>query len=119
MKHKALPKTTRVINRQLLDQDSKPAQYGGQEGKPCPMRPTYEEGVWICKASVPGSPGDYHARVVIEPKQGDNGTAAPQAPEDAFEVRAPILQAKAESGPPLASGYVFTRDANLWLLSSD
>jgi hypothetical protein len=107
------------VSVQLFDQDSAPAQYGGQVGEPCSMKPTYEEGVWICKGSVPGRPGAYHARVVIEPKQSDDETATPQAQGEAFEVRAPVLQAKAESGPPLASGYVFTRDSNLWLLSTD
>src|SRR5205823_5032167 len=55
----------------------------------------------------------------VEPRQSADGTATPQAVSQTFEVREPAFQAKAESGPPLMSGYVFARDANLWLLSSD
>jgi Tol biopolymer transport system component len=104
---------------ELFDEAGNPAQYGDKVGEPCSMRPTYETGVWLCSWSVPSHSGSYHARVVVEPWQGGDETPGAQPQPQVYEVREPVLRAEAESGPPLRSGYVFSREGNLWLLSSD
>jgi hypothetical protein len=95
---------------QLLDASGNPARVGPGVGEYEAMRPALEIGVWVYDGSVPSVPGDYHARFVLQRLSG---------PTDTVEVKSPALTAVASSGPLLASGYVFARNANLWLLSTD
>ena len=39
--------------------------------------------------------------------------------EFVFDIKSTPLRALAPSGPPLTGGYIFAREANLWLLSTD
>src|SRR5207237_4132266 len=43
----------------------------------------------------------------------------PVPPAQLYEASEPVLHVKAESGEPLRSGFVFSRQSNLWLLSTD
>lgn len=98
------------VSFQLLDRDGKPARFGDVPGEAEAMKPALEIGVWVLDGSLPSEPGQYHARVVLDELKGTTLT---------FELNDPVLVAQAESGAPPTSGFVFSRDSNLWLLSTD
>ncbi len=95
---------------EVLDSQGNPAKFGSQPGEADGMKPALEIGVWVYDGSVPSEPGTYHVRVVLQKLNG---------PSQTVELNQPTLTAKAASGPPLTSGYVFARNANLWLLYTD
>jgi hypothetical protein len=100
---------------ELFDEAGKPAEYGGAPAGPFVLQATYELGVWAYNTSVPSKPGKYSGHVEIAFRA--NGGAAPTA--QAYDFGSVVLEALPESGPPLSSGYVFTKDSNLWILSTD
>lgn len=107
--------TINTANVQLFDESGNPAEYGGTPAAPFVLHATYELGVWAYNTSVPSKPGKYTARAQITYRAGGGATPTPQA----FDFSSAVLEAVPESGPPLTSGYVFTKDANLWILSTD
>ena len=108
------------VTVQLLDEAGQPAQYGGHQAGPFTMLPAFETGAWSYYGSVPSRAGAYHAHVVMSTERRSLDTPAPQANRKYdFDLANPPFRAVAESGPPLASGYVFSEDSNLWLLSTD
>jgi hypothetical protein len=100
---------------QLVDEAGKPAEYGGAPAGPFVLQATYELGVWAYNTSMPSKPGKYTGRVQINYR----ATGGPAPTPQSYDFNNVVLEAVAESGPPLASGYVFTKDANLWILSTD
>lgn len=104
-------------NVQLLDDTGKPAQYGGHELGPSAMRAGPEPGFWVASGSVPSVAGNYHARVEWQALPANDAT--PTSMTQTLELEQPRLTAVKDNGAPLTSGYVFARDANLWIMSSD
>jgi len=104
-------------NVQLLDDSGKPAEYGGHVQDATALKPGSEQGTWIYNGSVPSSPGTYHAR--IEWQALPENDATPATFTQTLELAEPRLQVVKDSGSPLSSGYVFARDANLWIMSTD
>jgi hypothetical protein len=100
---------------QLFDEAGNPAEYGGTASGPFVLQATYELGVWAYNTSVPSKPGKYSGRVELAYRA--TGAATPST--QAYDFSSTVLEALPESGPPLSSGYVFTKDANLWILSTD
>lgn len=101
------------VTLQMLDEAGNPARFGNRPiTETFAMKPTFDIAEWEWRGSVPSAPGKYHARVQIEAlyNKARNGT---------LYLGAPALDAVAESGPPLTSGYVFSEDSNIWLMSSD
>jgi len=99
-----------AVSFQLLDRDGKPAVFGGAPEEPEAMKPALEIGVWVLDGSLPSVPGQYHARVVLDLLNGGS---------QSFDLTEPLVTAKAESGEAPRSGFVFSRDASLWLLTTD
>ncbi len=100
---------------QLLDADGQPADFGSKPGGALLLLPTYELGVWAYSGSMPSKPGKYHAHVELSFRANAGAAPTPQAQD--FSDK--LLQSQAESGPPLTSGFIFTQDSNLWILSTD
>ncbi|MDQ5826156.1 MAG: hypothetical protein M3441_18340 [Chloroflexota bacterium] len=100
---------------QLFDEAGNPAEYGGTPAAPFVLQATYELGVWAYSTSVPSKPGRYTGKVQIAYRATGGATPTTQA----YDFSTTVLEALPESGPPLSSGYVFTKDANLWILSTD
>jgi len=108
------------VTLQLLDEAGQPAIYGGIPAGPATMSPAFEPGAWVCYASMPGKPGTYHAHIVMQTQRMSLDTPAAHANQQYdFDLTGTPLQAVAESGPPLISGYVFSENSNLWLMSTD
>jgi hypothetical protein len=108
------------VSIQFLDEKGQPAQYGGKPADPFTMLPSYDTDGWLYFGSVPERPGTYYARVVMGTHSTEFDTPVPEASKEyIFDLKSAPLHALAESGPPLASGYVFSRDSNLWLMSTD
>lgn len=97
---------------EILDEKGEPAQFGGKPGGPMPMRPTIEMGVWEFTGSMPSAPGIYHTRFTL------TGLADPSN-VSTIVIKEPQLRSVAESGTPLRSGYIFSRESDLWVLSGD
>jgi hypothetical protein len=100
---------------QLFDETGKPAEYGGTPAGPFVLQATYELGVWAYNTSMPSKPGKYTGRVQISYR----ATGGPAPTSQSYDLSNTVLEAVPENGPPLSSGYVFTKDANLWILSTD
>jgi hypothetical protein len=99
-----------AVTVQLLDGSGNPARIGPGPGEPDAMRPALEIGVWTYDGSMPSDPGTYHPRFVMQKLNG---------PTETVELNSPELTSLASDGPPVSSGYVYARNANLWLLSTD
>ncbi|MEO8287365.1 MAG: hypothetical protein ABI670_13150 [Chloroflexota bacterium] len=98
---------------QLLDDAGNPAVFGnGPENEAFAMKPTFDIAVWEWRGSVPSKPGKYHARINIDALYN-------KARNGVVDLSNPTVEAKPVAGAPLTSGFVFSQDANLWLLSSD
>jgi dipeptidyl aminopeptidase/acylaminoacyl peptidase len=69
-------------------------------------------GTWVYSGSMPSVPGNYHARLLIKRLYGD-------APPETLDFPEPTIVALEETAAPLRSGYVFNRDNDLWIMSSD
>jgi hypothetical protein len=102
---------------QLLDDAGRPAEYGGHADDLASLKPRVDLGRWEYETSVPSKPGTYHARV--EWRVLPDSEQGPTPVTQTLELMEPQLQVRADSGPPLTSGYVFARDSNLWILSTD
>jgi hypothetical protein len=100
---------------QLFDEAGKPAVYGDKPAEPFVFRATYELGVWAYDTSVPSVPGRYSGRVEISYRASGGPAPTPQA----YDFGDSVLEAVPESGAAVTSGYVFTQDSNLWILSTD
>ena len=96
----------------FLDEAGNPATFGGKAQEPFVMSPALEPDSWLFRGALPSVPGSYHARVTTQ--TGEEG-ATPHT----LDLLEPRLVVKAESGPPLTSGYVYVSDVDLWLLSTD
>jgi hypothetical protein len=103
---------------QFLDENNSPAVFGGSAiTAPLALKPTFDVAVWNWDGSVPSVPGKYHVQVNITAlyNQARNATLDKGSPNFVD----PDIQAVAETGTPLVSGYLFAQNANLWLLSTD
>jgi Tol biopolymer transport system component len=98
------------VNFQLVDGSGNPALVGPGPAQPEAMRPALEISVWYYDGSMPSAPGTYHARVQAFLLDGTSRS---------YELSDPELEVLAETGAQLASGFVFARDSNLWVVSTD
>lgn len=96
----------------LLDEFGRPAEYGGSPAPGLPLRPTLDIKTWEYAGSLPSKPGTYHLRIQWRRLSGDTSVQA-------LDLEEPVLIARAESGSPLTSGYIFNADGELWILSTD
>lgn len=96
---------------QLLDESGQPAEFGGRRDV-LPMRSTVDIEVWEYVGSVPSKPGVYHAQVQLLP-------FAKGAETRTLDLREPILKAVADTVPPVTSGFVMSRESDLWIISTD
>jgi hypothetical protein len=99
------------VSLQLLDDAEQPAVFGVQTGT-FAMKPTFDIAAWEWRGSVPSKSGKYHARVQIVALYNKERNATVEMGGTSFEARA-------ESGPPLQSGFVFADNANIWMLATD
>lgn len=102
-----------AVTLDLVDGAGNPARFGpSSPEEPLAMKPTYDITVWEWSGSVPSQPGKYTARIAV--------TALYNAERSGtYEMSALPLEALPETGPALASGFTFSQDSNLWLLSTD
>jgi hypothetical protein len=102
-----------AVTLELVDEAGNPARFGpSSPTEPLAMKPTLDITVWEWRGSVPSEPGKYTARIGI--------TALYNTERDGtYEMTARPLEAVPEAGPALTSGYAFSQDSNLWLLSTD
>jgi hypothetical protein len=97
----------------LLDEAGNPATFGSAPAtEGFPLKPTFDVSVWEWRGSVPSLPGKYHPGLRIEALYNKERSS-----DQVLET--PLLDAIAEPGAPLTSGFVFAQDSNLWLLSTD
>jgi hypothetical protein len=105
--------TLAAVTLELLDETGNPARFGpSSPTEPLALKPTYDIAVWEWRGSVPSEPGKYTARIGITALYNAerNGT---------YDMTAKPLEALPETGPALTSGFAFSQDSNLWLLSTD
>lgn len=107
--------TVNTATVQLVDEAGNPAEFGGQPSAPLLLQATYELGVWAYNTSVPSKPGKYSARVQIV----ERAAGGELPPTQEYNFSNLVLEAMPEEGAQVTSGFVFTRDANLWILSTD
>lgn len=100
------------VSVELVDAEGKAAMFGDQTPGLLPMRPSAKLGVWEYEGSVPSRPGIYHARAKLV--KLSNASEA-----EWFEDLNIRLEAVAETGPPLDTGYLIANDADIWLMSTD
>jgi hypothetical protein len=102
----------------ILDENNNPAVFGTSAvTTPLALKPTFDVAVWNWDGSVPSVPGKYHIQVTITAlyNTARNATLDRGSPDFVD----PDLEAVADTGDPLTSGFVFAQNANLWLLSTD
>ncbi len=104
--------TVAEVTLQLLDSSGKPAYFGSSAPDSLLMRPTIDITTWEYVGSVPSIPGDYHIRLHMQ-------TPYDSARQQDYDLRGPTLQARADTGPTLRSGFVFNFESNLWIMSTD
>lgn len=104
--------TVSSITLQLLDDAGNPAQFGDVAPQSLDLRPTITITVWEYVGSVPSRPGTYRARLRLE-------TPYDATRQQDYDLQEPRLQAVADTGPVLRSGYVFNSEFNLWIMSTD
>jgi hypothetical protein len=101
------------VTLQMLDDANQPAIFGnGPITDGLAMKPTFDISTWEWQGSVPSKPGSYHAQIQVKALYNP-------ARDGTVNLPSPALEARAESGPPLTSGFVFMQNANLWMLSTD
>lgn len=108
--------TVNTATVQLLDSSGNPAYYGDQPAQPFPLQAQYQAGVWAFNGSMPTKPGTYHPHVQLNYR--DNGGSGASTAPQALDFPDKPVQATAESAP-LTSGFIFERDSNIWILSTD
>jgi hypothetical protein len=94
----------------LLDEAGNPAVFGDKAVPVLPMRPTLEPQVWEYGGSLPSVAGTYRLRLEWHRPQGERKLDTLDLPDQRLVVTP-------ETGPPLASGYVFNADGDLWIMS--
>lgn len=100
------------VSLQILNDTNIPAQFGPTTGEALAMKPTFDVAIWEWRGSVPSGTGKYHIRVQIE-------RLYDKTFKEIDELLNPALTAMPETGAALKSGFVFSMDSNLWMLSTD
>jgi hypothetical protein len=100
------------VSLQMLNEAGEPARFGPTTPEGLTMKPAVEMGQWQLVGSVPSEPGRYTARLIVKRLYGNT------QPET-VDLKNPVLVARAETAPPLRSGYVIARDTDLWLKATD
>jgi hypothetical protein len=105
--------TLAAVTLELLDEAGNPARFGpSSPTEPLAMKPTFDIAVWEWPGSVPSEPGKYTARIAITALYNTERNGS-------YDMTAKPLEALPETGPALTSGFTFSQDSNLWLLSTD
>lgn len=100
---------------QWVGADGKPAQWLGSELPPFDMKPLGgSSSTWAGRGSAPPVAGSYKVKLTARPAGSQAGTAGPEQ-----SIVLPLTgEAKADD-KPFTRGFVFARDRNLWVRSTD
>lgn len=101
-----------AVTLQLLDEAGQPAIFGPKAIAEFQMRVTPELYVYEFSGSMPSKPGTYRTRFLVRDLQNKDDLKT-------YDASEPLLRVKADTGPPLRSGYVFSLGGELWILSTD
>jgi hypothetical protein len=101
-----------VVLMELVDEQDVPAQFGGETPKPLDMKSAIDLTIWSYEGSVPSKPGTYHPRFTLKRLFGN-------LKPETVDVPSATLKVTAEADAPVRSGYVYNKDADLWILSPD
>ena len=103
------PRPLPAVLLQLRDATGAPAVFGPGPAAPQAMFLRGLPSFWTADLSAPTVPGAYHVYLSITVR----GT-----PTQTVDLAAPVLTV-AVSAPPLQAGFVYDREANLWLTAAD
>ena len=101
-----------TLGLQLVDESGQPAKYGPSQASTLPLKPGLEQDLWEHRGSLPTTPGTYHARLQVQ-------RSFDQVEPETIDLAQPLIQVKSASGAQLNSGFVFNREGDLWLTSTD
>lgn len=101
-----------AVQVELVDETGAPAQFGGETPKGMDMQSTIDLETWVYEGSVPSKPGLYHPRFTLKRLFGN-------LPPETVELATTTIRSVADTGQRPTSGYVYSANSDLWLMSTD